>query len=101
VKLDLHKFEFEQKHKDFIEQLNTQELEWLGEMIWDRVKLIQDLDYLAKSNMYKRGHVVGWEKDGELYKGQVVKVNRKTIIVTETKPPYKQWKIDPNFLYKI
>lgn len=99
-KLDLNKFEFEEKYKSLIEDLNYQQLQWLSDMVWDRMKLMSDLEYLAKTNMFKRGHYVGWEKDGYAYKGQVVKVNRKTIVVVESESK-REWKIDPHFLYKI
>jgi len=92
---------FENKCADFMGQLSIEQLCRLNEMVVDRIKMLEKIEDITAASAFKRGHKVQWEYEGNTYNGAVVRVNQKTITVTEIKEPYRQWKISPLFLNRI
>ncbi len=94
-------FEFEIKHKDLLNTLTMDELYWLNQMVVDRIKLMQKLNNLAETSKFRKGEKVTWQHEGSQYVGWVRRINQKTLTVTETQEPYKQWRISPGKLTKV
>ena len=92
--------EFEETYHDLLQSMSIQQLLWLNEMVIDYVKIKEDVHYQKSISKFKRGDKVHWEKDGIHYQGWVIKTNKKTVSVAELEPPYRQWRIDPNFISK-
>ena len=84
-----------------IEKLTLEQLYEINGIVVNRINYLEKVKDLQAANAFRRGNKVTWERDGENYFGTVVKVNQKTIHVTEKDPPYRQWKISPQFLNKI
>ena len=92
--------EFEAQYHSLLQNMTIEQLMWLNQMAIAHIKSKEDFEYSAAIRNFKRGDKVTWSRDGIQYNGWVVKTNRKTIGVTEIESPYRQWKIDPNFLKK-
>ena len=85
----------------FIDKLTLEQLYEINGIVVNRINYLEKVKDLQAANAYRRGNKVSWERNGEKYFGTVVKVNQKTINVTENEPPYRQWKISPHYLKKI
>jgi hypothetical protein len=84
-----------------IEKLSLEQLYDINEIVIDRIKFLEKIEDLKAVGAFRRGDKVGWERNGLVYSGSVIKVNQKTIGVAEKEPPYKRWKISPQFFKKI
>jgi hypothetical protein len=83
-----------------IEKLSLEQLYDINEIVVDRIKFLERIEDLKAVSAFRRGDKVSWERNGQVYYGSVVKVNQKTVSVAENEPPYKRWKISPQFLKK-
>ena len=84
-----------------VEKLSAQQLYEINSVIVQRLNYLEKADDLRAANAFRRGNKVSWERNEEQYFGIVVKVNQRTVSVAENDPPYKRWKISPQFLKKI
>jgi hypothetical protein len=83
-----------------IEKLSLEQLYDINEIVIDRIKFLEKIEDLKAVSAFRRGDKVSWEHNGQAYSGSVLKVNQKTVSVAEKDPPYKRWKISPQFLKK-
>jgi hypothetical protein len=86
---------------DLLDDLTLDELYWLHSGIAARINHMQKMKDLKAASVFVRGHKVTWTHNDQQYIGVVMKVNQRTIVVAETRPPYKNWKISPGVLKKI
>ena len=80
-----------------IKQLDEADLQYLNQLIVERLKLIHQARSTALMSAFSAGDRVGFQdRQGRYHRGVVVRLNQKTISVeTEGR---RQWKVSPSML---
>ncbi len=98
------KFELAIKHTKIIqviESLDLEDLYFINDRIVDQIKHIEDIEDLKAVNQFRKGQKVTWKQNEITFTGHISKLNQKTLSIHEDSPPYKKWKIHPQFISLI
>ena len=77
-----------------IYKLSAKELMDINDVIRDRYKTLKEQEALDKRMELKKGDTIVFDnKRGETITGEIIKINRKTLICKE-KDTTKTWKVD-------
>ena len=84
-----------------INEMSEEELTKLVYSVKDRRDVLRN----SKLRAFRVGDMVSWihgqGQNKEYYKGEVYKINPKTIAVKEKGKPWSRWRISPSMLTKI
>lgn len=86
-----------QKVEDLIKQLGEEELLYLNDLIIERLKLIDQAETIKAMQKFNLGELVEFKtKEGTIVKGNVIKLNKKSILIRTLEG--KKWKVPPQIL---
>lgn len=86
---------------NIIKDFSMEQLYKINEVVVERIKMLEKIKDFEAISSFRRGHKVKWVYEGREFEGVVVKVNQKTVNVAEKDPPYKSWRISPQWLQII